>query len=200
MVNFGKCFGKPGSMGFCCRCRYRESCQLYADTETDVNSHLGIVNYDEIADFREDAAVCDPEIEEQEQEEEGERSEELLSRMAEFFRYLLDLDNYTLALISKMIAPGEADRRVEFIADLNRGVSRHATYKNLFRIVQKHPELACLFRGVCGKIARARTEYEAKAQKKQEQKTQAAKKPETGKAKTVPRRRNIYSRRKAAQP
>ena len=155
MVNVNKCFGHPDSKRYCARCRYLKSCRYYQSTESSVDSHLGMVNYGVLADWYEGAADCEH-IPGCGEPETGKR--EFTVMIGEFFRYMLELDDYTLALISELITPGDPDRHSGTIAALAglRHTSRQALHRKICRIIGAHPELAEFFRLLLRRLSRCR--------------------------------------------
>ena len=154
MVNVNKCFGNPDSKRYCARCRYLKSCRYYRTTEPRMESHLGLVNYGVLAEWNEDVADFDhiPGTEEEHE------STEISARLGEFFRYLLELDDYTLSLIAELITPGDPEHHRETIAALARlrNTSRQALHRTLQHLISRRPELADFFRLVLRKIVRSR--------------------------------------------
>ena len=82
---------------------------------------------------------------------------EIIAALAHFFRYLLELDDYTLGIIGRMITLWH-DKKVVNVGTLSEehGCSRQAMHRKILNIIGQHPELSALFSMVLPKLSRSR--------------------------------------------
>ena len=75
-----------------------------------------------------------------------------LSELAHFFRYLLELDSYTLEILREIIAPVSGKKCN--IADLCKlhNISRQSMHRKIFRVIFKRPELRQLLRSTLDRL------------------------------------------------
>ena len=149
------CFGKyQEKAANCTRCEYRESCSFYtADVKRDARDrHLVSLdrNYYRIA----------AEIPAADTDDTNDKHCDLVSALAHFFRYLLELDDYTAGIISEVIAPSEKNCTpdVTKLAKLH-GCSRQALHRKILSEIALRPELGALFMGVFTKLQRSRRAF-----------------------------------------
>ena len=146
MTKKGKsCYGTCGSRPACRLCRYRASCRYYTEhpLEDRLNSFES-VDYDSVAGWLEEAADFS-DIPGCGEEEEAEVIE--IDKLALFFRYLLNLDRYTLSLLKQLFSDSNCGGEIPSVSELaaNRGCSRQAVHRKILDIIRKHPELSGLF-------------------------------------------------------
>ena len=99
-----KCYGKfQNDNTDCTKCQYSESCRYYTLTEPSVNSRSGFPSYEAMQKFLPDQHdhSCIP------GENDEQNQNELYSMLGSFFRYLIDLDEYTLGIIAEIVSPSE---------------------------------------------------------------------------------------------
>jgi len=151
------CFGHFSvSEKKCSRCSYQASCRYYGATESVVSRRLKLASYERVEEWLGDAADYDH-IPGEEKENTPPRLTEMLGR---FFRYLLDLDDYTVGVITEVVAPSDPKRECS-VAALGKvhGCSRQAMHRKILYIIGKHPELSLLFREMMYKLGSARQRF-----------------------------------------
>ena len=154
-----KCYGQYASRPLCKRCDYRKSCEYY--TKSSVPSprpRQEKVSYESIADWHMETADtssipgCG-----------GEDGNEAvpLSMLGDFFRYLLNLDKYTLELLKAIFDDQRDEDDVPSVAELasRRGCSRQAVHRKILDIIHEHPELSRLFSLTLRHLPRDRRRY-----------------------------------------
>jgi hypothetical protein len=82
---------------------------------------------------------------------------EIIDALAYFFRYLLDLDDYTLGIIGRMITRWHREEALT-IGELSdeHGCSRQAMHRKILSIIGEHPELSALLSTLLPKLSRSR--------------------------------------------
>ena len=156
-MNNPECYGKfPNGTSPCAKCDYFDSCRYYAATAKKMNRREKNTVSFETAGFMAETAVF-PEIPDAESisEKAG-----LIDVVGRFFRYLLDLDDYTLAMICQVIC-GDAGGRPATVSALSgqMGCSRQATHRKLLTIIAEHSELSGFFGSLMPKISRSRNMF-----------------------------------------
>lgn len=140
------CFGKSLNSPSCPDCRYRESCSYYAATAPGLERGLNLTSLNCISDCC--GSLLDPAPAPDEVMEDIKNDERLfsLSELADFLRYLMELDNYTLEILREIIAPVSGKKCT--VADLCKlhHVSRQSMHRKLFRVIFKRPELRQMLR------------------------------------------------------
>ena len=153
------CFGKFDTRPQCRNCRYRASCRYYTANPVSDSPGGGCVSYESIADWCREAADPSPAPGEGEPE-----ACELIGidKLAEFFRYLLNLDKYTLEVL-RMIFPADGSSGVCSVSDIarQRGCTRQAAHHKILNIIKEHPELTRLFSLTLRHLPRDRRRYAA---------------------------------------
>ena len=146
------CYGKFMQSSTCESCCYHDSCRYYTASAPGIDRGLNLASLDCVSDscssWRSSAPIPGEEDDEN-QEQERFLS---LSEVAGFFRYLLDLDSYTLEIIREIIAP--VSGRKCNIADLCKlhNVSRQSVHRKIFRVICKRPELRQLLRSTLDRL------------------------------------------------
>ena len=152
-----ECYGKaPADAAECRACEYRLSCRYYRLSECKMDKREHLVSFDaahevlECADF-EHIPGCEPEID---------ARQERIGELSRFFRYLLELDTYSLGIITEVVAPSAPGRActVRRLSELH-GCSRQAMHKKLMKLIGSRPELAGLFRDTMSKLTAARRTF-----------------------------------------
>ena len=154
MDESAKCFGSyEPSDSRCQNCVYGVSCSYYRSTASSVESRLRLTSLDNLAPWSK--ALIDPNADipgENMPEDlacEPDPAEELVSirELTRFFRYLMQLDRYTIAVLRELLDSPSDDPCT--ISKLSRrfGVTRQAVYRKILRIARKHPELRYVLRG-----------------------------------------------------
>lgn len=152
-----ECYGKFRTGEPRCRqCEYRLSCRYYKVSGKHVESRDHFVSFEAAQEVRECADFdhipgC---------ERETDRSQEMISALGRFFRYMLDLDGYTLGIIAEVVSPSVPGTHctVHHLGDLH-GCSRQAMHRKLMKIIGARPELAGLFRNTLYKLSEARRSF-----------------------------------------
>lgn len=91
----------------------------------------------------------------------------IIAMMGKFFRYLLDLDRYTLGMICEVIDPASAGEVSVNSLSLKRGCSRQAVHQKILSIIGAHPELAVLFEPVMSHVTAARHSFRIRRAEKE---------------------------------
>ncbi|MBR7130710.1 MAG: hypothetical protein IKC82_01805 [Lentisphaeria bacterium] len=152
-----ECYGKyRQSEKICRQCEYTESCNYYTASENSMKKRKHWVSFEAAKGIIAGGNGYEEII----RNEEGEKDAEIIPALAAFFRYLLELDDYTLSLIREIIAPSVRDK-VPNIRQLGKihGCSRQAIHRKILRSIAIHPELAALFQGVMEKISAGRRTF-----------------------------------------
>lgn len=139
------CYGKYNSYSACRSCRYRASCQYYtAHPLDDRRKREECVNYDAIASWAESAADTEniPGNDLYEQNDVV-----TIDKLADFLRYLLNLDKYTLDILKVIFNECNPIKEVPSISEIAnvRGCSRQAVHRKILDIIKNNPELSGLF-------------------------------------------------------
>lgn len=152
------CYGNYSYARKDCRvCDCRVSCRYYRCSGKKVDAREHIVSFDH-ADYL-DECMDFINIPGLEPAEPNHRSE-MISALSRFFRYLLELDEYTIGIISEVV---KASRRgvhctVPYLSRVH-GCSRQAMHRKLMKIIGAHPELAGLFRDTLYKLSSSRQSF-----------------------------------------
>lgn len=151
------CYGTtPADAAKCRTCEYRLSCRYYRLSDRKMDQREHVVSFDAAHEVLECADCehipgCEPEID---------ARQERIGELSRFFRYLLDLDGYSLGIIAEVVAPSEPGRHctVHRLGELH-GCSRQAMHKKLIKLIGSRPELAGLFRNTLYKLTAARRSF-----------------------------------------
>lgn len=151
------CYGKYTHHKENCRqCQYQLSCRYYTGTEKKIRRREHIVSFDAAQELLE-CADCDhiPGSEPAEN-----RSPEFVSALSRFFRYMLDLDDYSVGIIAEVVSPSEKAKHctIPYLGKVH-GCSRQAMHGKVMRLISEHPELAGLFRDTLYKLSGARQSF-----------------------------------------
>ncbi len=155
-MNNPDCYGKfPNGTAPCAKCDYFDSCRYYAATAKMVNrreKHL--VSFEKAAFM----IPAEADFDHIPGEEVPGEKEELIGLLGQFFRYLIGLDDYTLAMICGVIA-GEKENQPCTVSVLSRqlGCSRQAVHRKILAVIAGHPELSGFFSRVMTRLSRARS-------------------------------------------
>ena len=151
------CFGKyPAGSSSCRRCEYHLACRYYTSTEKHIVRREHIVSFEaaqglpECADFDHIPG----------EEKTVDRKDEMISALSRFFRYLLDLDDYSIGIIAEVVSSGEKIKHctIPYLGKLH-GCSRQAMNGKVMRLITAHPELTALFRDTLYKLSNARQSF-----------------------------------------
>ncbi len=152
-----KCFGKfvIGSAN-CRKCEYLLSCRYYKMTGKKMDAREHIVSFDaaqelcECADFDHIPG----------NEEPFDFNREIILALSRFFRYMLELDEYSIGIIAEVVSPENKGVHctVPYLSRIH-GCSRQAMHRKLMKIIGAHPELAGLFRNTLYKLSDARQSF-----------------------------------------
>ena len=142
-----ECYGKFSASKKCRACTFSASCEFYQKTAKE-DSRSKLTSYEAASFLTEIAFIPD---------ESGEDEKNIISMLAEFFSYLLKLDDYTLGLLLQIIAPQHEERHltVSRLAELHH-CSRQAMHRKILDVIAGRPELIVLFRNVLYKLPAAR--------------------------------------------
>ena len=143
--NEQSCFGNNGSRASCRNCRYRASCRYYTTHPlNDTPDNRGKVDFESVSGWLEEIADhsnipgCT-----------AETQPDMIGvdKLAAFFRYLLNLDRYTLSLLKHLMSDNNAENGIPSISEIARarGCSRQAVHRKILEIIRKYPELSSLF-------------------------------------------------------
>ena len=153
------CFGKPDCRTErCLKCEYRQACSYCAATENSVNSRSKLVCYEEIhswlpecADFTHIPGNATDDC----------QYTDLIPMLSRFFRFLLELDDYTVGIICEIISP--ADRSVKrcTVSHLGKmhGCSRQAMHRKILDVIASRPELTALLKSTMYKLSSGRQRF-----------------------------------------
>ena len=152
-----RCYGQFTKGEFpCAKCEFFDSCRYYTATAKSVNSRRHTVSFEAAKDIiGEIPAECAIPGEDEENS-----SSSLAVALGKFFRYLLELDDYTLSLIREIIAPSVRDK-VPNIRQLGKihGCSRQAIHRKMLSVIGIHPELSALFLLATTKLSAGRKAF-----------------------------------------
>ena len=147
------CYGKfDTGKKVCGKCVYNKSCAYCKATENMVESRSHLVSFEQVENWKEQVADYDHIPGSTHSAHNG-----FLTILSRFFRYLLELDDYSLGIIREVIAPSGSDKpsSVSQLGKLH-GCSRQAMHRKLLDMIASHPELALLFRDIMFKLPRSR--------------------------------------------
>ena len=162
------CYGKnPGSRIRCRECEFFESCSYYARSRAKMESRLNMISFEHIQNWSEIAADhqhipgCDPDECDADKFPERPVLETEIHDMAEFFRFILELDDYTLGILSQIIVPDADNIRHCSISELARihNCTRQAMHRKILRAARHNPELGKLLQMTFRKISRSRGQF-----------------------------------------
>ena len=146
------CYGKFLQSSACNDCCYYDSCRYYKASAPGIDRGLNLPSLDCVSDSCE--SLIDPAPGPGREGEYSEKRETLftLSDVAGVFRYLMELDDYTLKILREIIAPVSGRRCT--ISDLCRlhEVSKQSMHRKLFRVILRHPELRRLLRSTLERL------------------------------------------------
>ena len=154
-----QCFGEYAGALRCRRCEYRKSCEYYTNTRSSAGRpHCESVSYEAIADWHSEVADNSSIPGES---EENEQQYLTIDKLAEFFKYLLNLDKCTLELLKLLFDDNCERSEMPSIAELaaKRGCSRQAVHRKILNIIGEHPELSRLFSLTLRHLPRDRRRY-----------------------------------------
>lgn len=130
-----------------------ESCRYYAATANMVNSRSHLASYEQIQAWLAEAADCGaiPGCEE-------DKKDNMIAMLAEFFRFLLELDDYSIGIICEIIAPADGSTSGCTVSKLGKlhGCSRQAMHRKILYMISCHPELASLLKSTMYKLSSGR--------------------------------------------
>ena len=150
------CFGNPDrNSKRCIKCEYRQSCSYCAATESSVDSRSKLTCFEEIQSWLPECADFDHIPGEF---EEDSTATDLIPMLSRFFRFLLELDDYTVGIISEIIAPGERPVKRCTVSHLGKlhGCSRQAMHRKILDIIASRPELTTLLKSTMYKLSSGR--------------------------------------------
>ena len=160
MTRTNECYGKYRTMPNCRNCRYRASCEYYTFSSKLKRSRVECcsVNYDLLADrCIETADISEIPGNSREYPEEN----ITIEKLAQFFRYLLNLDKYTLSMLKMFFDDNAGNGEIPSVADKaeRRGCSRQAVHRKILDVIKQHPELSKLFLSTLRHLPRDRRRY-----------------------------------------
>ena len=153
------CFGNPDCHSArCLKCEFHQSCNYCAATEKTVESRTHLTSFEAIQNWLPDSADFDhiPGCEPDEND-----TSALIPMLGRFFRFLLELDDYTMGIVCELIAP--VDRTVKrcTVSHLSRlhGCSRQAMHRKILDIIANKPELTSLLKSTMYKLSSGRQRF-----------------------------------------
>ena len=154
------CYGKFNSRPSCRNCHYRASCKYYSANMISDQPDGNCVSYELVSEWYQETA--DPSPSPGDEPDDG---TDLIGidKLAEFFRYLLNLDKYTLEILKLFISNDSTSGSVCSISEIarKRGCSRQAVHHKVLDIIRRHPELSQLFSLTLRHLPRDRRRYAA---------------------------------------
>lgn len=150
------CFGRyPAGNSPCAKCEYFDSCRYYTKTEKKVLSRSKLASYDMLSNVLPDMPDFDhvPGWKEPEDGRNG-----IIDALGRFFRFLLELDEYTLGILREIIVPGGEKCSVTLLGKL-RGCSRQAIHRKILFEIARHPELSAVFIQIMDKLGASRRQF-----------------------------------------
>lgn len=162
-----QCYGKKHSFSAKCQeCVFSASCSYYLLSEPHMESRLNMISYEYIQEWSQLAADVSG-IPGEEPDEEilcGGVSECEVKGIAQFLRFMLDLDDYTLAILSEIITSPYSDGRCYPISELAKlhKCTRQAMHRKILRSVRRTPELSAMLQLTFSKIRRSRCRFRQK--------------------------------------
>ena len=147
------CYGKFGAdKKVCGKCLYDKSCAYCKATENIVESRSHLTSFEQIENWKSEIADYDHIPGTSRPGNNG-----FLTILSRFFRYILELDDYSLGIIREVIVPAGSDKpsSVSHLGKLH-GCSHQAMHRKLLDMIASHPELALLFRDIMFKLPRSR--------------------------------------------
>lgn len=149
-----KCFGKfvIGSAN-CRKCEYLLSCRYYKMTGKKMDAREHIVSFDaaqelcECADFDHIPG----------NEEPFDFNREIILALSRFFRYMLELDEYSIGIIAEVVSPENKGVHctVPYLSRIH-GCSRQAMHRKILDIIARRPELTSLLKSTMYKLSAGR--------------------------------------------
>ena len=160
---YPKCYGSDGHGKFsrCTECEYYSSCGYYAATAALVESRSHLASFEEVQSWLTDAADYDHIPGEQEEIARRQDNNHLISMLGRFFRFLLELDDYTIGIISEVITPADPERKSCSVSALSKlhGCSRQAMHRKILDIIARRPELTSLLQSTMYKLSSGRQRF-----------------------------------------
>ena len=153
------CFGKPvNHSARCAKCEYRTSCCYCAATAHLVESKNKHISFEAVHSWLTDSADFDHipgnDIDEPERLQ-------LIPMLGRFFRFLLELDDYTVGIICELISPSDKNVKHCTVSHLGRlhGCSRQAIHRKILDIIADRPELTVLLKSTMYKLSSGRQRF-----------------------------------------
>lgn len=158
------CYGRtPAQRDACGKCEFLESCRYYAASAPQMESRLNMVSFDFIQNWSELAADYQhiPGCEAEEPESVSANVEPEIPGMAQFLRFLLSIDDYTLGLLAEIIGGAPDRARCYSISELAQlhHCTRQAMHRKILRSARRNPELGRLLQLAFCKVRRSRMSF-----------------------------------------
>ena len=148
------CYGKYGHASAGCEnCQWRSSCEYYTATAAAVESRSHFSSFEVMQDWHTQMADYDHIPGEEKVED---NSADLLSMLSRFFRYLLELDSYSIGVICEVILPRDGKSCTVSALGRLHGCSRQAMHRKILAMIAAHPELAVLLKKTMYKLSESR--------------------------------------------
>ena len=146
------CYGNFLQSSACNDCCYYDSCRYYKASAPGIDRGLNLPSLDCISDYCTVLRSSDPLPDETDDKSDDHERVLTLSELAGFFRYLLELDSYTLEILREIIVPVSGKKCN--IADLCKlhNISRQSMHRKIFRVIFKRPELRQLLRSTLDRL------------------------------------------------
>ncbi len=150
----------------CDACVYAASCSYYTATAPKMEERLGMISFEFVENWSELLADTThvPGAEEPEKSHLRQRRfdpEPEIPGMAQFLRFILELDDYTLAILSQIIVPRSDASAPCSMAELARAhhCTRQAIHRKFLRTAHRNPELARLLQLTFCKVRQSRSAF-----------------------------------------
>ena len=160
-----ECYGKfSGGCTDCAACEFSRSCRYYADTAPQMDSRLNMISFEHVQNWSDLVAdtvhVPGAESPPEDAGFSGKIAPEIPG-MAQFLRFMLELDDYTLGILSEIIVPRPDAAEYCSMADLAHvhRCTRQAIHRKILRSARHNPEIARLLQLTFRKVRRSRSVF-----------------------------------------
>ncbi|MCQ2377599.1 MAG: hypothetical protein MJ016_00100 [Victivallaceae bacterium] len=159
------CYGKyPEDRAACAQCEFGRSCRYYTESAPKMESRLNMVSFEFVQNWSDLIAdtvhVPGAEPVPENPAQDGKAAPEIPG-MARFLRFMLELDDYTLGILSEIIVPRPDTAERCSVAELARvhRCTRQAIHRKMLRSARKNPEIAHLLELTFRKVRRSRSAF-----------------------------------------
>lgn len=157
MENNPVCFGKfPKGETPCAKCEFFDSCRYFAATARQEARRERFCSFDAVSYRLADLPASGTPSGNEDHSLRG----KLITMLGKFFRYLLELDDYTVGLISQIILSYDPAEPCS-VSSLSRlhNCSRQAMHRKILAVIARNPELSTLFQSIMGKLSAGRRTF-----------------------------------------